>query len=901
MSDYLNNLEAAIAGILANERTPTPEMIRKWINDFRKIPSCAVDDDTAEKLARDLEMRHGVTMKIGSILVENEFKPWLDTAKKSQIDPFYWDRYRKLLTQQRFSSQVIATMDDVTDRTLGLLGDPQKEGPWERRGLVVGHVQSGKTANYIGLISKAADAGYKIIVVIAGIHNNLRNQTQVRIDQGFVGHDSARLLSKKSDRLLGVGHIDSSRRPVTFTNSIRDFNRVIATGFDMALQDLIEPAVFVIKKNTNTLNNLFEWLKEHSASCGTSSISVPMLLIDDEADNASINISHGKDEASRINCQISSLLKIFDRSCYVGYTATPFANIFIDPDSDDEMVGEDLFPRSFIISLDPPTNYFGATRVFLDAPDQIIRHIEDNEDLLPEKHMIDFTLTSLPQSLIKAIRTFVVARAIRLARGHEIAHCSMLVNASRFIGIQGQLRNEIHIKMTDILFSITINSNLKNESALRDPEMMDLFNVWKEEYSDTGFEWPVIQKYLFEAAAPIKVAEVNSASLGTLNYNDYEETGLNIIAVGGFSLSRGLTLEGLMVSYFLRNAMMYDTLMQMGRWFGYRRGYEDLCRIWMPEEADGWYRHISESIEMLRDELRSMEKADATPEEFGLKVRSSPDTLIVTARNKISSAEKVMVQVGLANSFIETATLKRDKKTLDDNREAAERLAERLSGAGISRSRITRVADGYLIRKASVQIIMDFISEFKNHIGSILTDPGPVKRYIEDRKDGELAEWDILFTSKKRGKDILTWNLPDFEIHCKEYTAGRKSDASTLRITNKQRVASRGIEKTGLTDEMIANAELEYRTEKGISGEAANYPGWIYRKKRKYPLLIIHLLKIHPEDRGPEYNKPVTAWGISFPGTKMEEKRVEYAVNTTWVRENYRFDIDEEEMGGEDE
>lgn len=901
MSDNIKNLEAAIAGILADERTPTPEMIRKWINDLRKIPSCAVDDDTAEKLACDLEMRHGVTMRIGSILVENEFRPWLDSAKKSQIDPFYWDRYRKLLAQQGFSSQVIATLDDVTDRTLGLLGDPRKEGQWDRRGLVVGHVQSGKTANYIGLISKAADAGYKLIVVIAGIHNNLRNQTQVRIDQGFVGRDSARMLSKKSDRFLGVGRIDSSRRPVTFTNSIKDFNRGIATAFGMAIQDLMEPAVFVIKKNTNTLKNLYEWLNEHSASRGATSINVPMLLIDDEADNASINIRHGKDEVSRINGQIRSLLKIFDRSCYVGYTATPFANIFIDPDSDDEMVGEDLFPRSFIISLDPPTNYFGATRVFLDVPDQIIRHIEDNEDLLPLKHKIDFTITALPQSLINAIRTFVVARAIRLARGHKTAHCSMLVNASRFTGIQGQLKNAIHIKMTDIKSSIKINSKLKSEISLRDPEMMALFNVWKEEYSDTGFEWPVIQKFLFEASAPVKVVEVNSASPGTLNYNDYEETGLNIIAVGGFSLSRGLTLEGLMVSYFLRNSMMYDTLMQMGRWFGYRPGYDDLCRIWMPEEAEGWYSHISESIEMLRDELRSMEAASATPEEFGLKVRSSPDTLIVTARNKMGSAEKVVVRVGLANSFIETAILKRDTKTLDENREAVVRLGKRLYEAGLSGSELTMLSGGYLIRKGSVQIIMDFISEFKNHIGSILTDPGPVKRYIEDRKDGELAEWDILFTSKNRGKDILTWNLPGFEIRCTERTAGRKSDASTLRITNKQRVASRGIEKTGLTDEMISNAESEYKTEKGIIGEAANYPDWIYRKKRKYPLLIIHLLKIHPEDRGPEYNKPVAAWGISFPKTSMEEKRVEYVVNTTWMRENYRLDIDEEEMGGEDE
>ena len=246
--------------------------------------------------------------------------------------------------------------------------------------MVVGHVQSGKTANYTGLICKAADAGYKLIVVIAGVHNNLRSQTQRRIDEGFVGRDSARLLSRQDDMYVGVGRFDHTRRPVTFTNTIRDFNRATATGVGIPLRNLTEPAVFVIKKNSSTLKNLLEWLREHSARGGGESIDEPMLLIDDEADNASINIRHGAGEVSRINGQIRDLLRMFDRSCYVGYTATPFANIFIDPDTDDQMRGEDLFPRSFIVSLDPPSNYFGATTVFLEAGEHHLRNIEDNED-----------------------------------------------------------------------------------------------------------------------------------------------------------------------------------------------------------------------------------------------------------------------------------------------------------------------------------------------------------------------------------------------------------------------------------------------------------------------------------------------------------------------------------------
>ena len=191
-----------------------------------------------------------------------------------------------------------------------------------------------------------------------------------------------------------------------------------------------------------------------------------------------------------------------------------------------------------------------------------------------------------------------------------------------------------------------------------------------------------MQSRLHEAASPIRVVEVNSQSPGTLDYSGNRQDGLNVIAVGGFSLSRGLTLEGLMVSYFLRNSMMYDTLMQMGRWFGYRPGYQDLCRIWMPDAAQGWYEHVSESIEELRGEFRSMEASNATPEDFGLKVRSHPDTLIVTARNKMGTGAQIVVSIGLAGRLIETHTLRRDAESLEVNRNAARRLSQQLRQSG---------------------------------------------------------------------------------------------------------------------------------------------------------------------------------------------------------------------------
>ena len=910
MSEELTNLETAVEGFLAKEPNPTPERIRELIDTFRGLDNFRVSDGVAEDLARTFETRHSVTMTVGSVLTAREYEPWLDQAR-TQIDPYYWDRYRKLLTSKHLSSQVLATLDEVTDRILGLLENPNREGPWDRRGMVMGHVQSGKTANYTGLISKAADAGYKLVVVIAGVHNNLRNQTQLRIDEGFVGRDSARLLSESSDKFVGVGRFDSSRRPVTFTNSVRDFNKAMASGVGVSLRNLNEPAVFVIKKNPRTLANLLEWLKEHSAQNG-GTVDIPMLLIDDEADNASINIRSKGNVPSTINGQIRDLLKMFERSCYIGYTATPFANIFIDPDTDDEMRGHDLFPCHFILSLDPPSDYFGADRVFQQDSDQIVRHIKDNEDWLPLKHKHGTAVKFLPASLQDALRTFLVGRAVRLARGHDQQHCSMLVNASRFTDVQRQLRNEIHNRLEHIQASVRINGALPQERALKDLEISELHRVWEDEFAGKKFSWSEIQGHLQAAVAPVKVVEVNSRSSGNLNYADYEKTGLNVIAVGGLSLSRGLTLEGLTVSYFLRNSMMYDTLMQMGRWFGFRPDYDDLCRIWMPEEAEGWYAHIAESIELLRKELRTMEASGSTPEEFGLRVRSDPNTLIVTARNKLGSGQKVVVKIGLGNSFIETATLRRspDGESPRHNLEVARQFTSSLASAGIDVAGAEHVPSGWLIHDVLPEPVMDFITAFRNHPGSMLTEPGPVRQYVSDRRDSELARWDVLFASILKTEGSLFDDSLGLPIYCQRRKPGERSTADTLTVTNKQRVSSRGVEKTGLKSEQVRAVEHEYRDEIGKGSKPINYPDRIYRHVRARPLLIIHLLKIvRPEkvvarrywEATREASEPVVAYSISFPRTAIPEKQVEYVVNANWLREVYKGEFDSEELDDDDD
>ena len=900
--NQIDRLRIMVQGLLAQE-LPTQSRIREVIAETRR--ACPdVTDSEAENLALEFETVHGVRMTDGAALQDPEFEPWLDGAR-SGIDFYYWNRYRRLMAEKGLSGQVLGGLSNVTDRILGLLVNPEKPGRWDRRGMVMGHVQSGKTANYIGVVTKAADAGYRVIIIIAGLQNKLRNQTQRRVDEGFIGFSSMPGSRQQLLRqtVLGVGRYDSRHRPSAFTTAHRDFHKGIAESLNVPLQNLRQPAVFVIKKNPSTLRNLIDWLKAHNSQLGTDTIQEPMLLIDDEADNASINIRHRLDEISRINGQIRELLNLFERSNYVGYTATPFANIFIDPDSDDQMMGHDLFPRDFIVSLDPPTNYFGAARVFRDSSDMVLRDIDDHEDLLPTTHKIDHVVTGMPESLEDAVRVFLLARAIRLVRGQDRSHNSMLVNVSRFVAVQQQIRNEIQTFIEQISSSVRINGARPVDEALEDPELFELFRVYEEHYEGLcDRSWSEVQQHLHESVSAVSVVEINSRSAGSLDYSEHENFGLNVIAIGGLSLSRGLTLEGLTVSYFLRRSMMYDTLFQMGRWFGYRDGYDDLCRIWMPEEAQGWYDHIAESIDELRDELARMQSANATPRDFGLKVRSHPDTLVVTARNKMGTGQTHTVLIGLANRFVETALLDRDRATLEANLRAAVRLADDMRHKRKAPENGEALSGGRLVRDVSVEMVDTFLGAFRNHPGSPATESDPVRRYIQLRSEDELDRWDVLFAGIQRRSDkSLISNDLGFPLVCQRRGAGKRSDRWTLMVTNKQRVSTRGITRVGLTDAQIREAENDYRAKNPPSpGGTTNYPDWIYGRVRNKPLLVIHLLAIGKDEDDLSQDTPVVAWSISFPGTKHRESRVEYVVNTTWYQEHYGDDDADDDENGDD-
>ncbi|MCX6008020.1 MAG: Z1 domain-containing protein [Chloroflexi bacterium] len=895
----LTAIEDMAANLLSvqDPSTVTSLRIREAVHLAAKNMCVMYNEEVSEAdiscVSKRLEERFDIRMSLGTLFAAEHYKPWLDDAR-GDIRWYYWDRYKRALDGSRFPPNVIRSMNSITDQILDHLENPEKTGSWNIKGMVVGNVQSGKTANYIGLMCKAADSGYRVIIVLAGILNSLRNQTQERVDAGFIGIDSSRILENAplSDKLVGVGKKNIDRRPTSLTTTKQDFNTHTARQISMTLDQLNEPLVLVIKKHKGTLDNLIRWLKYNNPH---NLKDHPMLLIDDEADHASINTNKPDEVVTAINGKIRELRRLFERSSYVGYTATPFANIFIDPDTNDEMVGDDLFPSDFIHSLDPPDNYIGPSKVFNDESDlDILRQLPDTEDVFPIKHKIDFTPSDLPPRLKEAIQCFILSRAIRLLRGESRAHNSMMINVSRFTSVQTKVRLLVEDYLRNLQQAISNHFKLPETDALRNSEMAGIRALWEKEFLTAGQTWANIQDVLKDAVSPIGVIEVNSSP--TAEPLDYSErnypNGRNVIAIGGFSLSRGLTLEGLTVTYFLRNSVMYDTLMQMGRWFGYRDGYADLCRIYMMPEAASWYTHISDVMEELRDEFRRMKAAGMSPSDFGLCVRCHPTSLIVTARNKMRTGHRVLRQINLEGRLEETWILLKDANTINQNLAAVKAMVS----AAKEHGRKTTSNFEYLWKDVPAEYVLNFVEDFRNHWALPDMQKAPLKDYVQWLVSQQKDRWDVVLVGLKEQKQpgIGSQIISGCKVIPQVRKINMKYPGNGIALPN-SRVASRGLEKAGLSEEEIRKAEIDC--------ESKNKPDRIYRGvEGRNPLLMLHILDCHDNDDRPLFSDGIAAYGISFPGqagSRMPEKLVEYVVDLVWWKNEYLSLIEEE--GDDDE
>lgn len=873
------NLERLIAAVLVTLLEPdaTDE---DAINDLatRLRAVFPVSDDEYKSAIKRLHAKLAIRMDLGTRIVGGTYAPWL-LAKRASIVPFYWDRFDRFLTKEsRWPGQVIKSLGRVADEILDLLHDPTVASGWARRGLVIGDVQSGKTATYTSLCCKAADAGYKLVILLTGTLESLRRQTQERLDEGFVGLDSSGVLAHaRNHRRVGVGVIDGSRSAGVFTSREKDFSKSLVNALGFRLAIFKEPVLVVVKKNKTILGNLEKWLADFNAN-HEGKIDVPLLLIDDEADSASINTNAPDSDPTAINTRIRALLKLFTRSSYLGFTATPFANIFIDPDSKDEMLGDDLFPRDFIYVLDAPTNHIGPAQIFGEQQPfgiDMIRTIDDAHAQLPPRHKSDLNLETLPVSLKEAVSTFLLTNAIRDLRGDSNSHRSMLVNVSRFTAVQDQAAALIYDRLSAMQQDIRNYSQLSPEKALANPTVVEIKAVWQKEFAKIEPDWGRVQKALLNAALPVTVKAVNQRTgAATLDYASYKATGLRVIAVGGNSLSRGLTLEGLSTSYFFRDSQMYDTLLQMGRWFGYRDGYHDLCRLWITPEAESWYSHITAATAELREEVREMRKQNATPMEFGLKVREKPDSLIPTAHNKMRQASTLTREISLSGQMIETARLWADVNVVQSNYIALTRFVASMERAGVKFEKSPWAKPiCYSVPKG---LISTLLGDFKVHPYSITFQAAAVGSYVRSTTKPQLQTWDVVFAT---GSGEPT-RLGPVRIT----TEKRRVDIAdgALRISaGKARVGSRGVEREGLDPAVARQLEDAYHAE----NPDKSIPDKCYRLARSRPLLIVNVIRTDPAipALGPD---PIVALGLSFPRFDDSDiaSRVQYRINLVELR-----------------
>lgn len=913
------------------DTNPTEEDIRNAIEDVAKLmPMDLSEKDYVEK---QLQASYKVRMDLGNSVVNDvTYHPWI-SSRKAEIDFYYWNRYYKYLEiDQGWKTEVIDTLGQVSDDILDLCGNPAETGRWKRKGLVLGDIQSGKTSNYLALCNKAADAGYKIIILLTGTIEGLRKQTQERVDAGFVGLNSRNVLKKNPEKkYIGVGNIDSNRTAYQFTDVLSDFSSAKLQSLNFTIKGLQEPVILVLKKNKSVLENLATWLSTRNTDHIGDKIDLPLLLIDDEADNASVNTNKPDKDPTTINRAICEVLKLFNRSTYVAVTATPFANIFIDPELDKGTDEFNLFPSDFIYALSAPTHYIGARKIFgedaeyrdaLEQIDDVDIDINSGTYVFRSKAKSGHIVPYLPDSLKRAMKYFLLINAVQDLAGNKKSHRSMLINVSQFVNVQNQVFDMVNEYLLKYQSKIQSYSKLPYDQAMACKEISALYDVWQDYdlKEKSNLKWKQILDCLYEGTAPIVVRLVNQKSkekgIERLDYEPYKETGLRVIAVGGNSLSRGLTLEGLSVSYFDRNSQMYDTLMQMGRWFGYRNGYDNLFKIWMEPTAIGWYEYISNATDELRDEIIEMRRVGLTPRDFGLKVQQNMASLFVTARAKMRATTTVEQWISLAAEVVETPKLIANmQRCIQVNLELTNNLLTELeSNPDYYKPDLNKDANRLVYSGIDKSIIANYIAAYVSHPRHIPFNSTDLAMHINNSLT--YPKWTVAIIGGS-GEKVEEKYIHNRMIQEKINYSSRVmlTDDNCLLISGQRaRVGVPGATKYGLCDDDRKKIEDKFHAEKP---DAKTIPDKPYLRIKREPILLIYIIKIdqnqlpkQADGTGRKANSdrasieligdiPVIGLGLGFPGeydgASKESQKVKYVLNRVSEQNMRNFEEDEED------
>ena len=632
-----------------------------------------------------------------------------------------WEFAKLQLLNEGRSQEEIDEVVKSSSQILGLLSSPITD-QFASRGLVLGYVQSGKTTNFIATISQAADEGYRLIIVLSGVTNNLRKQTQERLERSLTGENPKNwnwLTSIDSDFSASMNANDLLSAPS---------KRVIA----------------VVKKNNSRLKRLKSWLESAPIAVRQG---LPVLIIDDEADQATVNSHKLLNRQTAINKTLTTMLKptFLPKNAYLGYTATPFANILSNAKDETQ-----LFPRDFIYPLKRSEKYFGAEQIFgrepIDEEDQAVlteRNIiipidySDREALGtlidPNNHVVP---TDLPESLHESIQWFVVATAARRVRSNKNNFSTMLIHTS------GRIPSHKDMK-TLVGKYLTYLQGLP--AAEIDQKLSDCWNHraadgWLEGDSPI-FEWDDIKTESVKVLNACKLIVDNSKSDDRLVYDfQEEENAVPYIVIGGNTLARGLTLEGLICSYFMRTSSAYDSLLQMGRWFGYRVGYEDLQRIWMQDDLISNFRHMALVEEEIRQQIEQLAAEGLDPSQVPVRIRDHK-LLTITALNKMNYAQRL--QIGYSDTRVETISLDSKAEILLSNQLVTKNLIEQIKKSGLEITR--KNPEGWpIFNDVPWEIVSNFFEEYKWVDSATRANGKLIKTYIDAHQgSGDLEKWNI--------------------------------------------------------------------------------------------------------------------------------------------------------------
>lgn len=808
-SASLNTLFRVLYATLQGKKVPHNDVVQKTKQLFPVVLPGLIATQDHNAIIKEVVSRYESEVGIKTfdpefIDLERDGKFWLYKEKEKITHP-YFDRYKLYLANEGFEQKVIDNIELTCERILARCANPKTISPSERRkGLVVGDVQSGKTANYLGLINMAYDYGYRIVILLAGTTNSLREQTQKRTDSGVIGAKSDTI--GNSIEFVGVGLNTNEHFAVPFTNQVNDFKRFVQKNLNVAIADINKPVVLVVKKIKSVLESVAERLQSELSEKGLDCRSI--LIIDDEADNASINTSNDQTRRTAINRCICEIIEKFPIVSYVGYTATPFANIFIDPYDDNSI---DLFPIDFIAQLHAPSTYFGGRRVFPsgDYLSKYIRLIHESEPhFLPVIHDKSIKYPEMAESLKEAIHSFIISNVIRTIRGQGLKHRSMMINITRFNDTQALVWERVTEYISILENAIEQLSDMPVTDFCKNKYCCSIFDLYQKDSffrdirngdkDNEGINWSQIQEGLYDEIKKIIVVVVNSRNGQMSNvdptgnrkrfdYDDKKDEGARVIAIGGMVLSRGLTLEGLMTSYYSRNAGAYDTLLQMCRWFGYRPKYEDLCRIYLSQTSLDQFDAVLTATEDLKEQFVEMQIRDKTPIDFGIMIRECPDTLetslLITSRNKMRGTEVFERSLNFSGVYADTSKMSKNAEINRNNIEAFMRFSANV--------RFSFNRGYYMARNVSQHYIAKLFRDIKVPIENKKFYTIGLAEYIEDNDNYPF--WDVVIAhgDSKEKKFI--------EVKAVERSFHMRSENDLIRIgKNNNRVLDPGLLNVGL-------------------------------------------------------------------------------------------------------